>query len=313
MDIPVYLFTGFLESGKTTLIRDTLIDPEFTDKEKTLLICCEEGIEEYDPRFLQRLNTVIEYVDDFKQITAEFYERLHQKYKPDRVMIELNGTWSVNDFLDVDMPLQWLLVQIVSTVDAGTFNLYIQNMKQMIFEQLVHSELIIFNRCDIMTNKRFLRSNIKAINKGAQLIYEGKDGSINDLEEDDLPFDLSAPILEISDDDYGLWYMDALDHPYKYDGKTMKIKGMAVSAVEGDRHALVLGRYAMVCCANDTTLIGLLVRNVDRSRLKKEEWITVTGKITVDYDKGVQQNFVVLNAEKVEPAEAMEDAYVYFS
>ncbi len=313
MDIPVYLFTGFLESGKTTLIRDTLIDPEFTDQEKTLLICCEEGMEEYDSMFLKRLNTVIEYVDSLEDITPEFYEELQEKVEPDRVMIELNGTWSVNDFLHVDMPSNWLLVQIISTVDASTFSLYVQNMKQMIFEQLIHSELIIFNRCDETTSKRFLRTNIKAINKGAQLIYEGKDGSINELKEEELPFDLDAPILNISDDDYGLWYMDALDHPFKYDNKVIRVKGMAVSAVMDDEQALILGRYAMVCCTEDTSLIGLLVRDIERGKLHENQWISVTGKLSVEFDEATQQNFVVLHAQKVEQAEPMEDAYVYFS
>lgn len=313
MDIPVYLFTGFLESGKTTLIRDTLIDPEFTDQEKTLLICCEEGMEEYDPMFLKRLNTEIEYVDSMEDITFEFYKNLQERVNPDRVMIELNGTWSVNEFLQIDMPSGWLLVQIISTVDASTFNLYVQNMKQMILEQLIHSELIIFNRCDETTSKRFLRTNIKAINKGAQLIYEGKDGSINELQEEELPFDLDAPILEISDDDYGLWYMDALDHPYKYENKLIRLKGMAVSAVMDDDHALILGRYAMVCCAEDTSLIGILVRDIDRSVLHENEWITVCGKLSVEFDEATQQNFAVLHAQSVEEAKPLEDAYVYFS
>lgn len=313
MDIPVYLFTGFLESGKTTLIRDTLIDPEFTDQERTLLICCEEGMEEYDSMFLKRLNTVIEYVDSLDAITPEFYRELQEKVNPDRVMIELNGTWSVSDFLHIDMPINWLLVQIISTVDASTFNLYVQNMKQMILEQLMHSELIIFNRCDETTSKRFLRTNVKAINKGAQLIYEGKDGSINELREEELPFDLDALILNIGDDDYGLWYMDALDHPFKYENKMVCIKGMAVSAVMDDDRALILGRYAMVCCADDTSLIGILVRDIDRSTLYENEWIRIKGRLSVEFDEATQQNFVVLHAQEVEEVEPMEDAYVYFS
>lgn len=43
MEIPVYLFTGFLDSGKTSFIQDTISDPDFLADEKTLLIACEEG------------------------------------------------------------------------------------------------------------------------------------------------------------------------------------------------------------------------------------------------------------------------------
>ena len=48
MEIPVYLFTGFLESGKTSFIRDLLNDPNFAEGERTLLFLCEEGEEELD-------------------------------------------------------------------------------------------------------------------------------------------------------------------------------------------------------------------------------------------------------------------------
>ena len=47
--IPVYLFTGFLEGGKTKFIQETLEDGRFNKGEPTLLLVCEEGIEEYAP------------------------------------------------------------------------------------------------------------------------------------------------------------------------------------------------------------------------------------------------------------------------
>ena len=134
-------------------------------------------------------------------------------------------------FLDEEMPFDWLLVQILSTVDASTFEVYLNNMRSMIYEQLVHSETIIFNRCDENTKKLYLRNNIKAINKSAQIIYESKDGTINDLKDDELPFDVNADHLVIQDDDYGLWYMDALEHPSKYEGKTITIKGKVISTM----------------------------------------------------------------------------------
>ena len=46
--IPMYVFTGFLESGKTKFIQETLEDPRFNSGEKTLLLVLEEGEEEYD-------------------------------------------------------------------------------------------------------------------------------------------------------------------------------------------------------------------------------------------------------------------------
>ena len=56
MEIPVYLFTGFLDSGKTSFIRETVEDDQFSTGEKTLLIACEEGEVEYDETVLNKYN-----------------------------------------------------------------------------------------------------------------------------------------------------------------------------------------------------------------------------------------------------------------
>lgn len=314
MTVPVYLFTGFLESGKTCLIQETLADPGFTENEKTLIICCEEGSEEYAPEDLKKWKADIFYVENFKDLTYELMIELNKKYKPDRVMIEFNGTWNVTEFLDVEMPIGWLMVQIISSVDASTFQIYAQNMKQMIFNQIVHSELIIFNRCDENTNKRFIRNNLKAINKNAQIIYESLDGNVTDkLGEEDLPFDVNASELVISDDDFGLFYMDALEHPEKYKNKLVTIKGIAVSAVQGDKNAVILGRYAMVCCADDTSLCGILVRDIDRSQFKEKAWISVTGNMNVYFDQQYNQKFIVIQAYSFKEEEPLKDPFVYFS
>ena len=181
MTVPVYLFTGFLESGKTTLIKETLLDTGFNTGERTLLLACEEGMEDYDDDFLTKTNTALVTVDNEAAMSYEFLKKCDSLIEPDRVMIEFNGTWNLNSFMDVEYPFDWLLVQILSTVDASTFEVYLNNMRSLIYDQLLHSETIIFNRCDETTKKLYLRNNIKAINKGAQLIYETRDGQIVEL------------------------------------------------------------------------------------------------------------------------------------
>ncbi|MGM9911935.1 TIGR03943 family putative permease subunit [Floccifex sp.] len=314
MTVPVYFFTGFLESGKTTLIKDTLASPDFTENEKSLLICCEEGLEEYNEKELKKWNTEIFYVDNFEDLSYELFIELNKKYRPDRILIEFNGTWDTKAFMEMEMPIGWLTVQIVSCVDASTFMIYAQNMKQMIFNQLVYSDLIIFNRCDENTDKRFIRNNVKAINHNAQIIYESLDGSVTDqLSSDELPFDINADEIHIEDDDYGLFYMDALDNPDKYNNKVIEVKGIAISAVQGDKNAMVMGRYAMVCCAEDLSLCGILVRNVDRSKFNQNDWITVKGVVHVILNTEYNQYFIVLDAQEVNVTTPLEDAYVYFS
>ena len=315
MTVPVYLFTGFLESGKTQLIKETLMDPGFNGDEKNLLFVCEEGIEEYSEDFQKRTNTTIVTVDDMENLTYDFLKQCDSLIEPTRVLIEFNGTWDLTGFLDhADFPYDWLLVQILSTVDASTFEVYLSNMRSMIYAQLLHSETIIFNRCSEDTNKLFLRNNIKAINKGAQIIYELANGEIVDLGEDEMPFDVSADHIMIGDDDYGLWYMDAMEHPTKYDGKTVTLKGKVVSThVDGVPNAFVFGRMAMVCCADDTSLIGLLVHFKEANSLIPKEWVTITAKIQLEFDEEYNGDVPVLYATEVKGAEALADEFVYFN
>lgn len=312
MEIPVYLFTGFLESGKTTMIQETLLDPEFSDGEKTLLLCLEEGELDYDPEFLKQTNTTLIQIDNQEMVTEEYYESLQKQFNPDRILIEFNGMWSVSEFLDKPMPMDWILVQIVSTVDAQTFMLYVNNMRSLLYEQLVHSEMIVINRCDGSTKKSFLRSNIKAINKAAQLIYESIDGSINDLPEDDLPFDIEADVIEVSVDDYGLWYMDALDHPEKYDGKQVTFKGKIVH-LERNRKSFVIGRYAMVCCADDTALIGFLCHCSEPTPFILEDWIVLKSKIQMGVDEESGRKILVLHQIEAQISEELPNDMVSFS
>lgn len=315
MSVPVYVFTGFLESGKTSLIKDTLLDEGFNTGEKTLLFVCEEGLEEYDKEFQRKTNTAIVTVSQQEDLTYAFMKKCDSLTEPQRVMIEFNGMWDVTSFLDhVEFPFDWLLVQILSTVDASTFEMYLTNMRSLMNAQLQHSETIIFNRCDEQTRKLYLRNNIKAINKRCQLIYETKAGEIVDLGEEDLPFDVQAEELAIDDDDYGLWYMDAMEHPQKYDGKSIILKGKVIAtSVEGMPHAFVFGRYAMVCCADDTSLIGLLCHYQRSEELLPKQWAVLRAVLKVEFDEEYNGYVPVMYVEHVEEAQPLEDEFVYFT
>lgn len=314
MSIPVYVFTGFLESGKSTLIKETLLDPGFGRDEKTLLITCEEGMEEYDDVFLKKTNTTLLHVSSEDNLTYAFLKQCNATIEPDRVMIEFNGTWKLTEFIQVEYPYDWLLVQIISTIDASTFQRYVTNMRSMIYDQLLHSEAIIFNRCEDTTDIQYLRNNIKAINKSAQLIYESKSGEILELKDIAMPFDITRDVIEVSDDDYGIWYMDALEHPHTYEGKIIRLKGKVVAThIEGTPNAFVFGRYAMVCCADDTSLIGLLCHYKNASQLTPKDWVLIDAQVEVEYDEGYQGEVPILYTKNVKITDALDDELVYFS
>lgn len=311
MPILVYLFTGFLESGKTGVIKETLLDPEFNDVNSNLIIALEDGEDEYTKDFLKSTRSNVVYLNSSIELTKEKMLELDDLYKPDNVFIEYNGMESVSELVTRDLIKDWTLVQILTTIDASTFNVYLQNMKSLIYEQIKYSDLIIVNRCDENTNKNYLRTNIKACNRKAQIIYEMQDRTISELKEDELPFNLDDNPLVISDDDYGLWYMDALDHPDKYENKTVRIKGIYASDIDGYKRSFMLGRYAMVCCADDTNLIGLTVTGVKKEELKLKDWFSVEGVIhNLNTDEG---KVCVLYATKVFKEEPLADGFVYFS
>ena len=137
METPIFVFTGFIDSGKTTLLRDTIESPDFKAK-SNLIIVCEEGDEEFEDAFISRNNAYLEYVQKPEDLTDEFLESLAKKYKPEQVFIEYNGTWEVSEFLDMDLPKGWVLVQTLATVDATTFEVYLQNRFFLLFLPVHH-------------------------------------------------------------------------------------------------------------------------------------------------------------------------------
>ena len=313
MAIPVYIFCGFLESGKTTLIQTTLKDEGFNEGEKTLLLVFEEGIEEYDSKFMKETNTDVEYFDDLSQLNTDILRELDNKYTPDRVMVEFNGTWNIDDFLDIEMPLDWIVVQILSTIDASTFTNYINNMRTFMFNVINPADVIVFNRCDEDTKKAYLRTNVKSINKGAQIIYEMKDGTISPMTDEEMPFDLRADVIEINDDDYGLWYMDALDNARKYDGKTVVIQGRVMRRMEDPDDIYVIGRKAMVCCAEDTQLIGYMVKSKHAEQMVDGDWLQLKAKMHVVYDEEYRGEVPMLEEISYKRIPPLKEELVYFS
>lgn len=314
-EIPVYLFTGFLESGKTSFIQDILRDPNFTEEELSLLIVCEEGMEEYDSALLATARTTLIAVEEPSALTLRFFRDLGEKYNPDRVLIELNGMWEISDFLEGTLPPEWPIYQIVATVNAQTFELYSNNLGPRMFEQLTMADLIVFNRCTDALKDMLYQKNIRAMNPRATIFLDDMDGGSEDYRDNmPQPFDLDAPVIEIEDTDFGLWYVDATSSPEKYEGKTVKFKAMAYKPAELAReHLFVPGRFAMVCCADDVQFLGFLCKGANTEQVKNRGWLTITAKVGVEYVPQYRGDGPVLYCEHLEPAQPAEQEIVYFN
>lgn len=311
--IPVYIFNGFLESGKTSFVREIMSDPNFAEGEKTLFIQCEEGIEEFSDAEKEKFNLVSAAIESPEDVSPAAFKKLETEHVPERILIEYNGMWKIDDLIPC-FPARWELFQIVTTVNAETFPVYSNNIGAMMFEHLSTADLIIFNRCTDENKEAIYEKNIRAMNPRATIFLDGVDGSSEDYNKNmPLPFDIDADIIEISDKDYGIWYVDAMGEPAKYDGKTVRFTGMVYTGDNIPKNTFVPGRFGMVCCADDISFIGFLCKWNKADTLKKKDWVTVTASISVDVLPQYKGEGPVLNAIEVLPAEKIKDELVYFS
>ena len=311
-EIPVYVFTGLLESGKTTFIRETLREGDFEDGDKTLYLMCEEGVEECEEALLKRNKMTVVPVEDQEDLSEAFLLECEAKYRPDRIMIEYNGMWNPEELLEM-FPEHWLLVQVIATVDATTFPVYLNNMKALLMAQVKLADLVLFNRCDADTDRGSFRRSIKALNRKAQIMYETVDGATDDQFEEQLPFDVEASFIDLEDDYFVVGYFDANDNNERYNGKNVKFTGQVYRGKAFANDLLVPGRFAMTCCADDIAFIGFLCHAKGADQWKQKDWVTVTAKVSVEYCKDYKGKGPVLYATELTAASAPEESIVYFS
>ncbi len=311
-EIPVFIFMGFLESGKTRFSRETLVDRDFTEGEPTLLIVTEEGIEEYEEEELKKRNISIVYLDE-EDINTEKLLDLQDEYQPETVLIEYNGMWQLDKLFSIRVPKGWTIVQVITLIDATTFTVYNNNMKSLMAEHIQNADMIVFNRCTDDSDINTMRMAVKTINRRAQIVFENVNGQATiDNGEIEIPYDMDADIIEIEDDDYGIFYIDASDNPEKYENKVVKFKGQVYIPPQYKGKAFVPGRFAMTCCADDITFLGFKCNSLETANLKDREWVTVTSKVKVEFYKEFDGNGPVLYAQKIEKAEKPDEEVVYF-
>ena len=314
-DCLVYFFTGFLDSGKTSVICSWADGDNFNDK-KTVIICTEEGEEEYLKENYENADPIVIHAET-DEITKEFTFDIEKKYKPDVIFIEWNGSVSPAKFFDeVDVPRRWALAACVIMIDASTYKLYLRNMQTMFADYFRYGDTVIFNRVDPENdNIPKLRGSVKSINPGMSINFLSKDNEIIRL-EDHLPYDLSKNPCDIAADDFGLFYTDSLDNAKRYEGKVVSLIGMATVLREFRGRAFVLARQAFTCCAEDVQVMGILCFKEYKSNFPDGQWIKVTGKIKYFQDKrsdGEPIDVPSLEVIDYSLTSAPENEIIYFS
>ena len=312
-EIPVYLFTGFLESGKTKFIQETLCDKRFNNGERTLLIVCEEGEEEYAPDMFSGKNVFVANIESEDELTDQKLAALAKQHKVERAVVEYNGMWTL-DKLYGALPENWSVYQEMMVANSETFLFYNTNMRSLVVDKLQSCELVILNRASDATDKDEIHKVIRGVTRRSDIAYEYADGHVEyDEIEDPLPFDVEAEVVEVADRDYARWYRDLSEDMAKYSGKVMKFKGQVVASDPEDKHLFVFGRKIMVCCENDIAMRGLLCRDTTGSyKAKRGEWLVVTASVSIENHKIYGSEGPVLNMVDFEKADAPENEVATF-
>ena len=283
-EIPVYAFTGFLDSGKTKFIQETLEDERFNAGERTLLLVFEEGEEEYDFSTYPHQNVFLEVLDQ-ETVTEKDLRALMKKHRPERIVAELNGMQLVGD-LYARFPAEWVIAQEVMFADSTTFMAYNANMRNLVMDKLTGAQMVVFNRLEKNADVMPFHKLARAASRRVDIMYEFTDGSTQfDDIEDPLPFDINAPVIEVADDDFALWFRDVTEEPEKYQGKTVRFKAQ-VAMLRRDKNGMFApGRFVMTCCVDDIQFCGIPCRYDKASELESRSWVMVTARVTAEKHK----------------------------
>ena len=310
---PVYAFRGCLDPGTTKFIPETLEDPRFNAGERTLVLIFEEGEEEYDLSTYPKKNVYLEVLDQ-QTVTTEELKALQKKYKAERVVAELNGMQQVGD-LYMRFPDSWAIAQEVMFADATTFMTYNANMRNLVMDKLMGAQMVVFNRMapgqDVMPFHKLAR----AANRRIDILYDYTDGTSEfDTIEDPLPFDLNAPVIEIKDTDYAVWYRDLSENPANYEGKTVHFRGLVATNAKLPKGCFAAGRHVMTCCEADITYAGLLCvwDPASAATIKQRDWVMVTATVNTKYHKGYGRKGPVLTIQSVAQTSAPEEEVATF-
>ena len=303
-ETPVYLFTGFLEAGKTKFIQETLEDKRFCNGERTLLLVCEEGEEEYAPDEFADRSVMIRTIEDQSELNPGHLTALLSETRAERVVIEYNGMWML-DVLYGAMPEGWMVYQEFLFVDSATFLNYNANMRQLVYDKLKSCELVVFNRFRPDMDKMAFHKIVRGASRRSDIAYEDVNGKVEyDDIQDPLPFDLNAPVVEIGDEDFAVWYRDMSEEPKNYEGKTVRFKCRALVRKKLPPHSFVVGRHVMTCCVEDIQFAGLVCQWDKAESIRDDSWMILTAEIRFKFSRAYGKKGPVLtylSHEECEP------------
>ncbi len=309
IETAVFVFAGFLDSGKTTALQGSLIKTRTSDSENAVILCTEEGEEEYHRDVLKLLGIYVEYIEDEDELTKDKLTQIEERYKPESVYIEFNGMWDLKSFLMQPLPDGWDIANVFSLVDASTYGLFLKNMRKEIMNPLSVSDVILLNRCDDDFKKGDVRRALKILNPRAEVFFTRMDGSI-DPGIDELRLEGKDDVLDIDDTVFCPWFVDTVEHADKYYNRKVRLTGQVTRSRELPEDRFYIGRYAAICCPEDAQFIGF-VAEYKGIVPSNGEWIEADATIQKGEIEG-KWAIVLLKITDFIKVAAPKDAYLYF-
>ena len=303
-ELPIFIFNGFLDGGKTSLLKEIIESDEMYQKGKTLVILTEEGLTELDETWQKQYGVHVEVCLEQEDFTEKYLNALVKKYKPKQVFMEINAFF---DFDAIDFPEYFQIYQQVTLLDATKFEMYYNNMKQMINEMVKYSSIIVFNRCQGVNNLASFRRMIRAFNQQGQVAFESENGKMTTMLDEDLPYDINDEYISLNEEDYPVWYLDVFDGAQKYAGKTIKFTAYVRDVTP---HSLVVGRQIMTCCEDDIQFYGYEV--LSEQFVNNNSLIELECEVIKNYSYIANEEVVMLYAKSIKILPYVEEKYLNF-
>ena len=302
--VPVFFIDGFLDSGKTTFIIDTIKGDGFDGK--TLLLVCEEGEVEYDARMMKAIyNTDIAYFSSFEDFDYKKVDKLLDEFDPDRVVIEMNGMWELEK---LQFPRRMDIMQVIYFIDTSTFDVYFNNMRQKFVDIIKKSHVVAFINCsDAKKQIEPYKNALKLINSNAQFMLLDENMRASDAFEEPLPYDVTNDIIEIQDCYFGTFYIDTFDHKEVYDGKIVELCVQVFKSDKLPKNTFIGGRKVMNCCADDIQLCGFLVKSTLKQKLEDRSWVKIKAKVSYEFSSDYNEEELMLNPLEITKIEPLEN------
>lgn len=311
--IPIYLITGFLEAGKTSFLQEILEGGDFADGQRGLLILCEEGEVEYNEQHLANMNISMITADSQEEFNADFLRTCEKHYRPKRIFVEMNGMWDCKWMYGNELPSNMAIAQTITLIDGSTFSVYLNNMRSILSNLFLYTEMAVFNRCTPEMDLLAYRRTVRGLNPAAMVYFEDAQGNPIDPGRDVPPYDLNADVIQVDDIDYGLWYLDAYESRERYEGKKVRFRAKVMKSRRLPSNVIIPGRNVMTCCAEDIRFVGYLCKADFAGAIKSRQWIWLTAEIRYEYQKEYRDEGPVLYATGYELTGPPQEDTVYFN